>query len=180
MHSVKTHRSGFWRVVCQKTCLFKKNYTVIIKNYEVKQIFNKFPEREAHTDDWSLLCTSSSSVADWSSPARRSTQSGGTGRSRWSSCAPGTRFSSISTPAHRTRCSSLTRRAGITRWPRWTCKRSKYCSTIGLHNKVEFNDIVWHTISMLYRPPRGCRPPDFRWHPSSDPIQTPSSRVRHP
>ena len=42
MHKVKTQRSG---ELSAKTCLFLNFfYMVIIKNYKVKKLFNKFPE----------------------------------------------------------------------------------------------------------------------------------------
>ena len=42
MHKVKTQKSG---ELFAKKCLFLFFYMVIIKNYKVKKIFNKFPER---------------------------------------------------------------------------------------------------------------------------------------
>ena len=41
MHKVKTK---IWSVVCQKYAYFLIFYMVIIKNYKVKKLFNKFPE----------------------------------------------------------------------------------------------------------------------------------------
>jgi len=39
---------------------------------------------------------------------------------------------------------------------------------------------MFKCYSMLYRPPRGCRPPDFRSRPLPDPNQNPFSMVHHP
>jgi len=42
MHKVKTQRSG--KLFVKNMLIFKFFYRVIIKNYKVKKLFNKFPE----------------------------------------------------------------------------------------------------------------------------------------
>ena len=42
MHKVKTQRSG--KLFVKNMLIFKFFYMVIIKNYKVKKLFNKFPE----------------------------------------------------------------------------------------------------------------------------------------
>ena len=42
MHKVKTQRSG--KLFVKNMLIFKFFYIVIIKNYKVKKLFNKFPE----------------------------------------------------------------------------------------------------------------------------------------
>ena len=46
--NAQSQKTNIWRVVCQKHAYFKFFCMVIIKNYKVKQLFNKFrqiPER---------------------------------------------------------------------------------------------------------------------------------------
>ena len=90
----------------------------------VSNNFLQFLIRKRQLDDWYLLCTCMSNVTNWSSPPKRSTHSPRTGRSWWSCCARGPSASGSSNRASSTRCSDLTRGAGITRWTRWTCNRS--------------------------------------------------------
>jgi len=42
MHKVKTQRSG--ELFVKNIFIFFKFYVVMIKNYKVKKLFNKFPE----------------------------------------------------------------------------------------------------------------------------------------
>jgi len=42
--NAQSEKTKIWRVVCQKQAYFKFFSMVIIKNYKVKKLFNKFPE----------------------------------------------------------------------------------------------------------------------------------------